>query len=74
MIETTSVVAQDAPVGVLLWPVREAKYEPGFTLAEVHVIRNEARTFVCWVYQDGHKRYFDLDENVVVSLRKETTP
>jgi hypothetical protein len=59
------VTAEDAPLGVLLWPVRDAKYAPNFTLAEVHVSRaSDNRRWVRWVYQNGSHRDFTPGERV----------
>ena len=65
-VPTKSVVAEEAPLGVLLWPVRAPQYEPNFTLAEVQVVRREHGSFVRWVYQSGSERLFGLGEEVAV--------
>ena len=64
----TTVIAEDAPVGIQLWPTRSPEFAPNFTLATVEVVRTEVRTFVRWTYQSGTVRTFDLGEQVVVSL------
>lgn len=59
------VSAEEAPIGVLLWPVVSAGSEPHYTLAEVQVVRREERSFVRWIYQDGKERTFEVSEGVV---------
>lgn len=68
--QTTHVVAEDAPLGVLLWPVRDPKFAPNFTLERVEVVRTENRSFVRWVYQSGTERVFGLGEQVVVQVTR----
>jgi hypothetical protein len=43
LIDTT-IAAQDAPLGVLLWPVANEHYAPNYTLESVDVVRNTAGT------------------------------
>lgn len=54
MIVTSSVIAEDAPIGVLLWPVTRPEAAPNFTLMEVRVVRRECRNYVTWVYENGN--------------------
>lgn len=63
---TESVIAEDAPLGVQLWPTRSPEFAPNFTLERVEIVRTEARTFVRWVYQNGNERVFKLGESVTV--------
>jgi hypothetical protein len=68
-IKDQTVAAEDAPIGVQLWPTRSPEFAPNFTLNEVQIIRNEVGTYVRWVYQgDVETRTFKLGEQVVVRL------
>lgn len=58
------VVAEDAPIGVQLWPTRTPEYAPNFTLASVAVVRSEAPTYVVWTYESGTVRTLALGEQV----------
>lgn len=58
------IKAEDAPLGVQLWPTRAPEYAPNFTLAEVAIIRGPYGTRVEWTYQNGAARIFDLGEDV----------
>lgn len=64
--QTTTVVAEDAPIGIQLWPTRSPEFAPNFTLASVEIVRTEVRRFVRWTYQSGNVRTFDLGEKVAV--------
>lgn len=66
MIHTVSVVAEDAPIGVQLWPTRSPEFAPNFTLGRVDIARTEIGTFVRWIYQGGTERVFRLGETVAV--------
>lgn len=61
-----TVVAEDAPLGVLLWPVRASQYASNFTLERVEMVRTATRTYVRWVYESGRERLFALGETVAV--------
>lgn len=64
-IETYTVIAEDAPTGVQLWPTASPDYALNFTLESVAVIRTSSgRRFVTWTYQNGNQRHFDLGEEV----------
>lgn len=67
-VTDSSVIAEDAPIGVLLWPVRSSEYAPNYMLASVAIIRDEYRTYVRWTYQGGNVRDFGLGESVAVRL------
>ena len=72
--QTTTVAAEDAPIGVQLWPTTAPQYARNFTLATVDVIthkfRDESGTYewstVEWTYENGSVRNFDLGEHVAV--------
>lgn len=67
---TTTVAAEDAPIGKLLWPVRDPKFAPNFTLAEVQIIRNSIGSYVRWVYEgDVETRTFKVGEQVVIEVQ-----
>lgn len=65
----TSVIAQDAPLGVQLWPTITPEAAPNFTLAEV------ARTSrgVRWTYENGSVRWFAVGERVTVWIEDSPT-
>jgi hypothetical protein len=60
----TTVIAEDAPIGVLLWPVREARYAPNFTLASV----TRTATSVIWTYENGSTRHFFPGDEITVKF------
>lgn len=62
------VVAEEAPIGVLLWPVRAPEFEPNFTLESVTVIRDSMGSRVIWTHQNGTKRIFRPGEEVSVKM------
>lgn len=64
----TDIVAEDAPIGVQLWPTRAPEYAPNFTLAEVAIFRNDAGTFVRWTYDGGNVRTFALGERIACRI------
>ena len=64
------VQAEYAPLGVQLWPTRDAKYAPNYTLAEVQVRRAATRSWVVWVYENGNERTFNLGETVASVVRE----
>lgn len=65
---TTHVVAEDAPLGVQLWPTRLPEYAPNFTLEEVSVHRSDNGEWVAWRYRNGTTRTFRKGEKVVVQF------
>jgi hypothetical protein len=65
-----SVKAEDAPIGVQLWPTRSPKYAPNFTLARVEVMGEGERSWVQWTYESGTGRVFALGESVAVQTRE----
>jgi hypothetical protein len=66
--ETSTVTAEDAPLGVQLWPTLTPQQAPNFTLWAVEIVRNEARTYVRWIYHNGNVRTFKLGEQVAVQF------
>lgn len=66
--QTTTVAAEDAPLGVQLWPTTSPEFAANFTLDRVDTMRGVNGTTVRWVYQNGSERFFGLGEEVVVSL------
>jgi hypothetical protein len=65
-IRTEPVVAEDAPIGILLWPVTRPEAEPNFTLLSVKTYRDADRSYVTWLYENGSERHFSLGEEVFV--------
>lgn len=71
---TTTVAAEDAPIGIQIWPTTSPKYAPNFTLYAVEVITRKfrdvhgtsERTTVEWTYENGNVRIFDLGDQVAV--------
>lgn len=59
-IDTYTVTAEAAPIGVQLWPTASPKYAPNFTLAAVTVDDNT----VTWTYESGTTRYFRKGEQI----------
>lgn len=70
----TTVTAQTAPLGVLLWPVLDERYAPNFTLDAVDIVRDTNGTHVRWVYQNGKTRRFQLGEQVTVRVVRTDWP
>lgn len=64
--QTTTVIAEDAPIGVLLWPVRAPQYAPNYTIGRVEIIRTANQHFVRWIYESGTERVFQVGEAVAV--------
>lgn len=64
--QETSVLAEDAPIGVQLWPTTRPSASPDFTLMRVETVRTATRSFVRWIYESGKERTFDMGESVVV--------
>jgi hypothetical protein len=68
----TTVIADDAPNGVQLWPTLTPAGAPNFTLERVEIVRDAYRTFVRWVYESGTTRTFILGERVAVEIQRES--
>jgi hypothetical protein len=66
--EATTVTAEDAPVGIQLWPTRSPEYAPNFTLASVAVVRNSNGEHVVWTYENGNQRVFGKGEQITVLI------
>ena len=66
MIRTASVIAEDAPLGVELWPTVSPDFAPNFTLERVEVVRTCVTTIVRWHYLSGRELVFRLGETVAV--------
>jgi hypothetical protein len=64
MNHTASVAAEDAPIGVQLWPTITPESAPAFTLDRVEIVRTETQKYVRWVYQSGTIRVFELGQTV----------
>jgi hypothetical protein len=74
----TLVVAEEAPLGVQLWPTATPDSARNFTLAAVEVLTRKARqedgswceypATVVWTYQSGNERRFRLGEEVACQL------
>lgn len=69
----TQVIAEDAPLGVALWPPRPGAEgvtlaADDVTLASVGVIRTLAGPFVEWTYRSGRVRAFHVGQPVAVDL------
>ena len=62
---STSVVAQDAPIGIPLWPSTQPE---SFTLRHVSIVRNHVASWVVWTYWSGQERTFELGEKVAVQV------
>jgi hypothetical protein len=65
---TSTVVAEHAPIGVLLWPVRSPEFAPNFTLASVSIVRDAYSSYVVWTYENGDVRNFELGQEVAVQM------
>lgn len=65
-METTTVIAERAPVGVQLWPTRTPEQADAFTLERVATVRSDLSEWVEWTYQNGSKRTFRVGEEVAV--------
>lgn len=75
------VVAEDAPVGVQLWPSLSPKAGPSLTLESVEVVSRKIRETndgtwyvytdsVTWTYQDGHQERYTISEKIDVDFEK----
>lgn len=58
------VTAEDAPLGVQLWPTIAPEFAQHYTLASVAVIRDALGTRVRWTYEGGSTRTFRLGERI----------
>jgi hypothetical protein len=68
-LQTTTVKAKDAPLGVQLWPTTHPKYAPNFTLASViRQLDGNGGEYVTWIYEGGSTRVFLPDEDVAVEI------
>jgi len=63
-------VAEEAPLGVQLWPTRSPEFAPNFTLDSVAVVRNASGVHVVWTYQNGSTRFFRVGETVAAKILK----
>jgi len=63
-VHTASVLAEDAPIGVQLWPTITPESAPNFTLESVEIVRNAYGSFVRWVYENGNVRTFKMGQTV----------
>lgn len=69
----TDVIAEDAPLGVQLWPSRPG-CEDAFILRSVAVIRDEMDEangragHVVWTYRNGNVRTFLLGEKIAAKI------
>jgi len=59
-----SIRAEDAPLGVPLWPSTTAA-AGRYVLEEVHVLRDRHGSSVRWVAEDGSERLFGLAQLVL---------
>jgi hypothetical protein len=69
MIETRTVVAEDAPIGVQLWPTTGPQHADNFTLADVSIVRRVDRDVVVWLYRNGKTRTFNVGEEVAIAAQ-----
>jgi hypothetical protein len=63
-----TIAAEDAPIGVQLWPTLSPESAPDFTLTRVSVVRNAFASWVVWTYMSGQERTFQPGESVVVRV------
>lgn len=70
LIDTT-VTAEEAPLGVQLWPTYAPAYAPNFTLERVEIVRTTNGTHVQWVYESGATRQFRKGEQIAVRVTPE---
>jgi len=61
-----SVIAENAPIGVQLWPTVNPESAPNFTLAMVEIVRDAYGMSVRWTYEGGNVRSFELGQCVTV--------
>lgn len=65
----TTIAAEDAPLGVQLWPTISPEFADNFTLTAVKVVRTEVNSYVHWMYRGASAdRYFEIGEQVVVRI------
>lgn len=72
------VAAENAPIGVQLWPIVAPGYAHHWTLTSVEVItrtlRDASGTYeyaeVVWTYEDGKARTFNPGEQVLISTEQ----
>jgi hypothetical protein len=60
------IVAEDAPIGVQLWPTIDPKFAANYTLAQVGIIRDAYGTHVHWLYEGGAERLSKMGEKIAV--------
>lgn len=73
---TTMITAEDAPIGVQVWPTISPRYAPNFTIAAVEIVTRKLRdtsgtyetSQVIWTYENGNTRTFDLGERVACEI------
>jgi hypothetical protein len=66
---TTTVPAENPPLGVQLWPTLSPALAPDFTLESVTVYRRRASgDYVLWTFESGQTRRFDIGDMVAVQL------
>jgi hypothetical protein len=61
---TTDVTAEDAPIGIQLWPTTSPEYASNFILESVIVTRTAGTEYVTWIYENGKTRVFAKGEKV----------
>lgn len=66
-VATRLILAEDAPIGQLLWPVTSPDKALNFTLMEIRTSRRAAG-LVTWVYENGRERHFDLGQHVAIAI------
>jgi hypothetical protein len=66
-MKTTLVIAEDAPIGVQLWPTVSPEYAKCWTLAKVIRTANS----VIWEYEDGKTREFLPGDKVACEFPRE---
>lgn len=62
----TFVLAEDAPLGVPLWPTTHPRFDRNCTLSSVSTVRDEYGMHVLWTYENGETRKFSFGESVSV--------
>jgi hypothetical protein len=75
MTVTKIIKAEDAPVGVPLWPADSEALLPHHTLERVEVVHSVRSVsgghgeFVRWTFVSGTVRSFKIGEEIVVAVR-----
>ncbi len=69
-IDYDMVIAEDAPLGVQLWPTIRPSAAPNFTLDKVAVVRTVNGEHVVWTYQNGATRTFSKGEQVACQIAR----